>query len=470
VTDADGGGSLAVQQELECCYIEGSRSHLRLRTGGGRVVAEEQFGPASPTGPVLAVTALPADTYVLESWQQPCEAACPPQGGLDPATDRCDLTFELASGEELEALVEVTPGEGCTIVVGDDVPRVIGDGAVHALAAATGERRWTTTIGGSMVELVAVGAGRAYVTSTGQGGDALQAVDLATGDVVWRHETAGWWPPGGAMVADDTLYATAWDGTTVALDTTSGDERWRAATPGEGPKAPAVVDDVVVVGTDTRGNLYGLDRDTGETRWQRRLPGNITDAPTAGAGAVHVTVSGGEDGAGRLVAVDAATGATAWEAPLPGSVVGGATTGADTVVAASGSIGTGTGTLRAVEAATGTPRWSATTDGLVFGAPTLADDLVLVADVMDDGSANLYAFAADDGAPAWTTALPGELRGTPLVLGDRVHLTAHPAHLLELDLTDGTTVRRVDAGDLPGDVDELTAPRTDGDVVVVGSS
>lgn len=466
--DAASSGRLEVVQELECCYIEGSVSHVRLETVGGQVVAENEFGSGPLIQPALEVTALPAGSYVLESWQRPCEAACPPQGGLDPETDRCEVEFGVAAQDRVEALVEVTPGRGCTITVGDRAAQTTGDGAVHALDIDTAEAEWRAAVGGTTVGLVAVTDEHAYVVTTGES-DLLQAVDVDTGEVAWRHDTTGWWPPGGAVVTGETLYVTVWDGTTVALDTATGEERWRASTPGESPKAPAVAGDVVVVGTDTQGHLYGLDARTGQQRWRRQLAGGIPAAPTAGAGDVYVTAHGGT-GSGLLVALDAASGAPAWEVTLPGWVLGGAAVSDGSVYAGSGSIMSGSGTLQAFDAGSGARRWSITTEGSMYSTPVVADGRVLAADVKDDGSASLYAVGATTGEVEWTTPLPGELRGLPIVHEGRVHVTAHPAHLLVLDLDSGVVLRRVDATDLDGDVDDLTAPGLGGGTIVVGSS
>jgi hypothetical protein len=51
-------------------------------------------------------------TYILRSYQQPCEAACPM---TDPPTDRCSAEFGLIDGERVTATVHVTPGRGCRI-------------------------------------------------------------------------------------------------------------------------------------------------------------------------------------------------------------------------------------------------------------------------------------------------------------------------------------------------------------------
>lgn len=468
VADAGATGALEAVQELECCYIEGSLSNVRLQTSDGQVVAENEFGAGPLIQPALKVTALPTGSYVLESWQRPCEAACPPQGGLDPETDRCEAELDVAAEERLEVLIEVTPGEGCTITVGGGLTQTTGDGAVHALDIGTGEVQWRAAVGGTMVELVAVGDRHAYVVTTGER-DALHAVDIDSGEVAWRHDTAAWWPPGGAVVTGGTLYATVWDGTTVALDASTGEERWRASTAGESPKAPAVTGDVVVVGTDTQGHLYGLDAKTGAQQWHRQLAGGIPAAPTVDGDDVYVTAYGGTD-SGQLLALDATSGTTVWEATLPGSVLGGAAVGHGSVYAGSGSIASRSGTLQAFETDGGSPRWSVITDGSVYSTPVVTDGRVLAADVKDDGSASLYAVGATTGEIEWTAALPAEVRGLPIVRDGRVHVTAHPAHLLVLDLESGVVLRRVDTADLDGDVDDLTAPGLSEGMIVVGSS
>src|SRR3954454_19274209 len=51
-------------------------------------------------------------TYILESWQRPCEAACPMK---DPPTDRCSTEFGLSDGESLTATIHVHPGRPCKV-------------------------------------------------------------------------------------------------------------------------------------------------------------------------------------------------------------------------------------------------------------------------------------------------------------------------------------------------------------------
>lgn len=468
LASGSGSSALEVVQEVECCYSEGSLSHVRLRTGDGEVVAEREFGPGPLIQVALEVATLAAGTYVLESWQRPCSAACPPQGGLDPVTDRCDAEFAVSEDQRVEALIEVDPGAGCAIIVGDGVAETSGDGAVHGLDPETGAQLWSVDIGGSMVDLVAAGAGHAYLVSAGDP-DVLHAIRLETGEIAWRHDAAGWWPPGGEAVAGDTLYATVWDGSTLALDAATGEERWRADTPGEGPSAPAVAGAVVVVGTDTEGNLYGLDASTGERRWHRRLDGGIPAAPMATGDRVYLTLYGGSS-SGSLVAVEAASGATVWEASLPGSVLGGPAVADGHVYAGSGSVSGDSGTVQAFDAATGQHRWSVTLDGVMYNTPSVADGRVLAADLHNDGSANLYAFTATTGELAWTMPLPGEMRGAPFLDQGRAYVTAHPAHLLVLDIEDGTILDQIEANDLSGDVDDLTAPHVKDDILVVGSS
>lgn len=96
-------------------YTEGAFSYLTIETSDGRPVLEEEFTDTRLTRP-LVDKILPAGSYRMSSFQRPCEASCPSPGAagtLDPATDRCSVTFDLLEGQSLSASVELRPGEGC---------------------------------------------------------------------------------------------------------------------------------------------------------------------------------------------------------------------------------------------------------------------------------------------------------------------------------------------------------------------
>lgn len=99
------------QHQTSCCYTEGQVSFLTVRDGSGVVVAHRQFEAISMIVPVFDL-GLPAGTYEIESYQQPCEGNC---GALDPPTDKCTTQVDLAAGAEVFLTAAFAPGAGCSI-------------------------------------------------------------------------------------------------------------------------------------------------------------------------------------------------------------------------------------------------------------------------------------------------------------------------------------------------------------------
>ena len=114
---------------------------------------------------------------------------------------------------------------------------------------------------------------------------ATQAIDLATGEVIWRKDfnvpTAG---PNGVALGYGTLISILGDtAEVVALDPATGDERWRFQLANHGAlgitMAPQITNGLVIVSTEPGGNtkgtyeggangvVYALDIQTGITLW-----------------------------------------------------------------------------------------------------------------------------------------------------------------------------------------------------------
>ncbi|EJN60913.1 outer membrane protein assembly factor BamB family protein [Halogranum rubrum] len=135
------------------------------------------------------------------------------------------------------------------------------DQTVHAVDAATGEERWTTSGFGTSVAV-----GDAVVVRTKiRGGDAIRALDERTGEERWRFITGH---TGMVAVDDDTVYCVVGFSTysLVALDVETGETRWRQHE-SRGPY-PFFVDVGVVVAGDTlylgsNEGLLTLDTEAG---------------------------------------------------------------------------------------------------------------------------------------------------------------------------------------------------------------
>jgi hypothetical protein len=114
-TSVDAGSStLVVRQRYRGpdYYIEGSVGFVEVASPGAAEVArlERQI-----TGRGDRRFSLQPGTYSLTSWQRPCDGNC--QDGFDPPVDGCELSFTVGRAETVIAVVTVTPGSGCTIVL-----------------------------------------------------------------------------------------------------------------------------------------------------------------------------------------------------------------------------------------------------------------------------------------------------------------------------------------------------------------
>ncbi len=191
-------------------------------------------------------------------------------GAFGPDQDTPLWTAEVGPGR-LRAGALAT---GDLVVAGDD------SGALVALDAATGARRWQRSLGAPLLERPAAGALLYVPTPRGR----VVALDPATGAERWRlalrDTTVRFGPPavqGGALV----LVAT--DGHVRLLDARTGTVQWEAVLDGAITAAPLLTEAHVFVGTH-RKKLVALDRATGAVVWEQTLRGRVKSALSARRG------------------------------------------------------------------------------------------------------------------------------------------------------------------------------------------
>jgi hypothetical protein len=119
VAAADEGattGTIAVRQTVQCCYREGSVSYVAINQVGNDLIAAKALRPLAGLDPILLIeTELGPGTYVVTSFQRPCDGNC---DVLNAPIDRCDSEpLELHEGETISVLVSVVPFGGCSISV-----------------------------------------------------------------------------------------------------------------------------------------------------------------------------------------------------------------------------------------------------------------------------------------------------------------------------------------------------------------
>jgi len=156
---------------------------------------------------------------------------------------------------------------------------------------------WKTPVGDLVVPPLAADGRRVYV-ATRDG--SVQALDLATGAVVWKAEGLA----GRLTAGEGTLLVRRDDGAVWSLQPRSGTVRWKADTAVTGP-LPAVLDGqrALVAG----GGLAALDLASGQLTWKESAPSEVTTSPVV-AGARLIV--GEADG--TLRCRDRASGVSLW--------------------------------------------------------------------------------------------------------------------------------------------------------------
>jgi alcohol dehydrogenase (cytochrome c) len=145
----------------------------------------------------------------------------------------------------------------------------------------------------------------------------VQAIDAATGALIWEHKRPEKTPSGRAKTLsmfDDMVYYTSPDGFIVALDARTGAVRWETKTDGGMTSGSIVADGKVLTGracSPVGANCYiaAHDAKTGKELWRFRTAAQDSDpggaswagAPEAGRMAATWGLPGGYDPARRTI-------------------------------------------------------------------------------------------------------------------------------------------------------------------------
>jgi outer membrane protein assembly factor BamB len=314
-----------------------------VAVGGGMVVVAPQYGPliglelatgrerwrfplAEGQGPESGV--ITGDTLFVGT-SFPAEGAVDPPVvyALDVATGRQRWRAVLDPGTDLQWAAPVV--DGGQVLVADTLSHEGSAPAshLHALDAATGERRWTADLHaptqGFFTQGPVVAGGLVYLRAAS---GMLLAVEARSGREVWRDQ--GGSPAiagirGGLVIAllDDRL---------VGFDAAGGARRWQATVGTGAGEQWAVLDgDAVLVAGD---GLVAVDAATGAARW-RAAAGQAVGRPVAAGERVYVAAQSG------LVAVDRTSGRVVWRSarlrPVTAPLV---TSGRVVVVAGDGTL------------------------------------------------------------------------------------------------------------------------------------
>lgn len=318
----------------------------------------------------------------------------------------------------------------------------------HLVLPETLSRAWSVSIGQGSSKTRRLNAapivmdGRVYTMDTG--GD-VQAVDAATGAVVWqarisvpkKNSNAAF--GGGVGGGDGRIFATTGYGIVAAFDAKTGTELWRKTLGAPLRGAPAIANNRVFVLTQDN-QIFALNAEKGDELWT--VAGTVEVAGLLGAGAPAVALDTVVVGfsSGELNALRAENGRTVWTDAL-------ARTGRSTAMAALSdidaspvidrgrvyAIGHG-GRMAALELATGQRVWERNFAGTSM--PWVAGEFVFVVTLEGE----LLCVTRADGKVRWVLQLPnfGNVKkktnpikwAGPVLASDRLILTGSNKELV----------------------------------------
>lgn len=247
-----------------------------------------------------------------------------------------------------------------SMMVGTSLLRQTPEGAVEVWDIAEGEvtarARVTPRAGGVPACTFAGGGDLPPMAILAEGQTRLVAIDLRTGELRWRFRARG-----GAFKlrrAGRILLVVCGDGAVHALDVASGDVVWRFSEPARFSLAPAVARDVALAlagdPSAGAGALFGLDLYSGRELWRRDLGAAPLAAPLGLDGIACVPLAGASrNGPGATLAgIEPRDGSLRWMIADPGLGRGGSALAVDRslVVNAPG------GRVTALDSSTAAPR------------------------------------------------------------------------------------------------------------------
>ncbi len=241
------------------------------------------------------------------------------------ATPKLTLALDRDAGELRWSL----PSErATTLLFGSTLLRLLPEGGAelcdledgHVYARADRSLR----LHGSPFSLFAGGGDLPPVAILSEGGKRLLALDLRTGEPRWRFRARA---EGNFRIkrAGRVLLVVSGDGSIDALDVASGEVVWRLCERVRFCLPPAVFGDVVVAASGEpgggAGTLFGVDLYTGKLAWRSEMALAPSGEPIATQS--HVVVPMGGSRAARLTAFDPESGQERWSCHDPGLDNGG---------------------------------------------------------------------------------------------------------------------------------------------------
>jgi outer membrane protein assembly factor BamB len=232
--------------------------------------------------------------------------------------------------------------------------------------------------------------GRLMLVSILEERSQLRAIDLASGDILWRQDGV---LCAAVVVRNDTVYAAMESGQLMALAVADGQPLWNLALEPPLTSAPSLAKDVLYI-ADGDGELVAAGIDSGHVRWRRNLGTRLRSRPAVDVARKQVLAAVD----GSLHALSADTGEPIWEADFAGLPSIGLFLSKKVV-----AVGSTDHSLYGFDAASGRRMWRCDTEGIIRAAPVGTDNTIY----FGAGDGWLHAVDISDGSMRWRQQLDG---------------------------------------------------------------
>ena len=308
------------------------------------------------------------------------------------------------------------------------VPRLVTDwytymqnslhhGYSESPAPVTDEIFWTAPVTGDLHEFInpIIVDGVVYYAQGWFSNGNLQALDAATGEIIWSYHVGDsddppTWSDGRLYHAADSVYC---------IDAQTGACIWTFGEAGYDGSTPCVWEDRVLTGRDDPSyvsHLYCLRTSDGQILWDRELEGMMASCAAVCNGIYYVPTY-----LGPLYAIDAADGETLWansDAPW------GYWDSSPLIVDGGVYIGGDDGYVRRFDALTGATDWTTLIGPFITATPARYGQNIICGSDADGSEVGVLAsLAMSDGSILWS--IPMNIHGSPAVADDVVFWSGH---------------------------------------------
>jgi outer membrane protein assembly factor BamB len=259
-------------------------------------------------------------------------------------------------------------------------------GFLNAINVETGEVLWRKRLAGE-IGSVSFADGVLYA-----GGINYFAIDPESSETLWsiplNEEVYG-----SALILENRMYFTTSAGTVYAVDLESHEILWQFE--GEGFTIASLANWGNLILAGIQENLFALDKETGEIVWQKHLENAFWFGPAIADGKLFV----GAGSTNFAYAIDVETGEELWQFEGVSDAWSAAAIGDGLVY-----IGNKDGTMSALDMETGEIVWQFVAEDWLVSDPVLADGVLYFGEGNHENRerpSNLYALDAQTGEELW---------------------------------------------------------------------